>query len=145
MVVFSHGYVPKNSFSFSSKNISLQHGVELWAECNKGDGTYKGSFVNLALYVGNNNGRFQVGGERGKAYQGTCKNIHLETSTSGYWLVADCQKEDGSNQRCKLLLDAFVGNEFGDLKIGDNFGDWFQKNVDTLVKVGAIIIEIITS
>ena len=92
--------LPKGSYRETCRNIR-RHGPHLEAYCQKRDGGWRWSHLNLKSCrdrnIGNHNGRLQCGDwQRGHhlpegSYKTSCRKIR----TDGYHLEAKCQKRDG--------------------------------------------------
>lgn len=92
------------SYTETSTNVQFTQdssgGGTLSADCRKIDGTTDHSV--LVYDVANMNGVLIV--LPGGSYQLTSRNIHLENGSDGVYLVADCQKIDGTWVQSKLRL-----------------------------------------
>jgi len=118
----AQGNLPSGSYKESCKDIQKMPGNVLWAMCEKRDGTYQKSTLQLSECEGdisNNNGQLNCKKKPGKrppsgSYQNSCKDIQVE----GKQLKAKCQKQNGSWNNTKLNYKNCTGdirNDNGEL------------------------------
>jgi hypothetical protein len=85
----------------------------LSAQCKKMDGSWSAS--TLQYDVANMNGVLTP--QPGGSYQLTARNIRMTNGSDGVYLVAECQKRDGSWVESKLKIQD-IANIDGTLKYG---------------------------
>jgi hypothetical protein len=95
------------SFARTCEQIRLL-GTQLVAVCEKVNGTFAQSTVELNDVVGNDNGRLVFGAS---GFARACDNIQLQ----GAVLQADCLSASGNRLRSRLNLDAHIANDDGQL------------------------------
>jgi len=121
--------IPPGSYKKSCKDIQLMVGNVLWAMCEKRDGTYQKSTLQLSQCEGdisNDNGRLTCKKKPGKrppkgSYQNSCKDIQVD----GNQLRAKCRKRNGSWNNTKINYKKCSGdirNDNGELRC-DGGGD----------------------
>lgn len=97
------------SFSLTSRDINISDKGILTASCNKFDGTWVNSSININNYVSNEDGSLTWGG---KGFANNSKDIRIDDNT----LKAKCEKKDGTYVESSLNLDYFIGNDNGVLE-----------------------------
>ena len=102
--------LPGGDYQRTARKIHLENrngGVSLVAECQKIDGSWVPSALNSA--ISNMNGALTP--IPSGSYQQTARNVHLENQSDGVYLVAECQKRDGSWVPSKLKLHDIANND----------------------------------
>jgi hypothetical protein len=94
------------SLSLTSRNIQISSKGILTASCNKYDGSWVDSNINLNNYISNDDGVLAWGGS---GFINSSKDFKIEENT----LKAQCQKRDGTWVDSSLSLDYFIGNNNG--------------------------------
>ncbi|RXW22506.1 hypothetical protein EST38_g3340 [Candolleomyces aberdarensis] len=103
------------SFAKSSTDISIDASTtDLSANCRTMGGGSRRSVIRLNEYVGNNHGRFVVGG---KDFGASATNIHLIQDTNNHttYLVANLRDRFGSVRPTLLDLNSIIANKDGRL------------------------------
>ena len=88
----------------SSRDISISDKGILTASCNKFDGSWVNSSLNLNNYISNDDGSLTWGGT---GFINNSKDIRIDHNT----LKAKCQKNDGTYVDASINLDYFIGND----------------------------------
>ena len=91
------------SFSKTSRNITLEKAHLLKAECQKTNGEWVSSSLDLDTGIGNNEGHFDISG---KNYSHSAGNVLL----SGTMLSADLKRTNGGSLHDSIDLDTVVAN-----------------------------------
>ncbi|PKS06052.1 hypothetical protein jhhlp_007886 [Lomentospora prolificans] len=103
------------AFSATSCDIHLKQDHILVATCTKIDGSQQHSELNLSDHIGNDEGVFDTDG---LYFAASARNVRLR---GGNMLHAELASSDGRWHRDAINLDAFVGNDDGNLFVHDEF------------------------
>ena len=108
---------PPGSYTQTSRTINFQQdsggGGALSAQCQQIGGSWVAS--TLQYDVANMNGALTP--LPSGSYQLSSRNIHMENGSGGVYLVAECQKRDGTWVTSKLKIQD-IANIDGQLKYG---------------------------
>jgi hypothetical protein len=96
------------NFSKSSRKIGISQST-LYAECQKSNGSWVESGLDLNEYLGNDNGQFQWGG---KDFSKSARNLKMEGKGV---LTGELQRVDGSWNKTTIDLDKHISNNDGKL------------------------------
>ncbi|KAI5866315.1 CVNH domain-containing protein [Durotheca rogersii] len=101
------------SFHASSEDIRLEDGHILKARLRDADGNYKDAEIDLNNFIGNDDGRFQWGGEN---FSESAEDIHfgIEGGASVPVLRARLRRVDGEFSDADINLGERVENQDGE-------------------------------
>ncbi|RJE26799.1 CVNH domain protein [Aspergillus sclerotialis] len=104
-------------FQNSSTSITLRNNHFLHCFCQKPDGSYECSQIDLNDCLGNNNGKFVWGGDN---FANNASQIHLsiEGEAGVPYLHAQLNDRKGSVQSASVNLGECIRNEAGALEYG---------------------------
>lgn len=116
------------NFSKTCRNIRLENGHNLFAECADTNGQYDKTGANLNGYLENDNGVLRYdfsssyapgafgvyGARKGGRYASSCRSCFLDTNGHVH-LVCSCADKSGNFKKAVYDLNVQFKNEFGDL------------------------------
>ncbi len=105
----------KGNFSQTCYDVEI-NGAILSAQCEKINGSYQPTSINLDPYIGNINGVLSWGDRK---FSLTCANagVAQSLSTRQLELAAKCEKSDGHTlNQSEISLDTHIANIDGTLK-----------------------------
>jgi hypothetical protein len=107
------GEVPLGNFRASSRDVHLEHGCVLVAECADVHGHHRSSSLNLNDCLTNKNGRLRWA--RGGNFATSAR--HLRLVNDGKRLVAEVADDDGNWNETWVSLNKKITNDNGVLKL----------------------------
>ncbi|UNI24681.1 hypothetical protein JDV02_010411 [Purpureocillium takamizusanense] len=111
---------PNMSFRQSASNIRVDDGHILRASIKNDDGDWVDSEIDLNTFIGNNNGRFEWGGEN---YSHSAEDISFRMEGENEEtpvLRARLRDVDGNPHDADINLDERVGNDNGNFVFGEH-------------------------